>query len=192
MEPEPFATRRWTRGEYARLLECGLVREDDAIELVDGHLVVKEPQHAVHATACRLVARALDRAFTGDWDVRSGLPLAVDAESEPEPDVSVVAGGPRDYLADHPARPVLVVEVSSSRLAFDRRHKARVYARAGIAEYWIVNLTERCLEVYREPGAPAGVRDDPRYGAVSVLRPGEDVTPLAAPAARISVADLLP
>jgi Uma2 family endonuclease len=192
VEPGPVATRRWTRVEYARLLECGLVHEDDPIELIEGCLVVKEPQHAPHATACRLVARALDQAFAGDWDVRSGLPLALDTESEPEPDVSVVAGGPRDYLADHPARPVLVVEVSSSSLAFDRRHKASLYARAGIAEYWIVNLAERCLEVYRDPVPPAGPTDTWRYGGAAVLRAGEAVTPLAAPAAGIPVADLLP
>ena len=192
MEPEHVVTRRWSRGEYARLLECGLVHEDDPIELIGGRLVVKEPQHASHATACRLVTQALDRVFVGDWDVRPGLPLALDPESEPEPDVSVVIGRPRDYLADHPARPVLVVEVSLSRLAFDRRHKASLYARAGIAEYWIVNLPERCLEVFRDPVAPAGPEDDWHYGGASVLRAGETVTPLAAPAASIPIADLLP
>ena len=192
MESEHAWSRRFTRVEYAKLLECGVVHEDDPIELIEGHLVVKEPQHASHATACRLVTRALDRAFAGNWDVRPGLPLALDPESEPEPDVSVVPGGPRDYLVDHPARPVLVVEVSLSRLAFDRRHKASVYARAGIAEYWIVNLAERCLEVYREPVAPEALGDEWRYGRAAVLAASGAVTPLAAPRASIAIADLLP
>jgi Uma2 family endonuclease len=170
-------------------MDCGLLREDDPIELVAGHLVVKEPQHAAHATACRLVARALERAFAGEWDVRSRLPLALDPESEPEPDVCVVAGGPRDYAIDHPARPALVVEVSASRLAFDREDKASLYARAGIPEYWIVNLLDRRLEVYRRPAGPGAPW---RYRDVAVLDAAGEVAPLAAPAARIRVADLLP
>jgi Uma2 family endonuclease len=104
----------------------------------------------------------------------------------------VVPGEPRDYLADHPAQPVLVVEVSSSRLAFDRRHKASVYARAGIAEYWIVNLAEGCLEVYRQPVAPQRPGDEWRYGQAAVLHAGDVITPLAAPGASVPVADLLP
>ncbi|MGH7392168.1 MAG: Uma2 family endonuclease [Candidatus Rokuibacteriota bacterium] len=130
-----LATRshRWTRVEYARMLDCGLLREGDPVELVGGHLVVREPQHAPHAAATRLVVQALEAVFTGPFDVRAGLPVALDPESEPEPDVAVVRGAPRDYLEDHPARPVLVVEVAHSSLAFDRRYKASLYARAGLA-----------------------------------------------------------
>ncbi len=90
--------------------------------------------------------------------------MALDDESEPEPDISVVAGDPRDYRDAHPQRPALVVEVALSRLSFDREHKGSLYARAGIADYWIVNLPDRRVEVYRDPVPDAGAVFGWRYG----------------------------
>src|SRR5262245_2313464 len=149
MGDEAVRARRWTRTEYSRLIDAEILGPDDRLELLGGELVVKEPQHASHATAILLVIRALDRAFGPGWTVRPQLPIALDDESEPEPDVSVVRGAPRDY-PDHPLHAVLVVEVALSRLGFDRERKGSLYARAGIADYWIVNLPDRCLEIYRE------------------------------------------
>jgi Uma2 family endonuclease len=103
----------------------------------------------------------------------------------------VVRGDPRDYAAAHPADPVLVVEVALTSLDFDRTHKASLYARAGRPEYWIVNLVQRVLEVHRDPAsssAPYGWD----YRTVTTLGPGEHVSPLAAPAARSAIVDLLP
>jgi Uma2 family endonuclease len=185
-------SRRWNRVEYARLMDCGLLREGDPVELVGGHLVVKEPQHASHAAAIRLVTKALEAVFGAGWDVRAGLPIALDPESEPEPDVSVVRGGPRDYLADHPARPALVVEIASSSLAFDRRYKGSLYARAGLPDYWILNLVDRRLEVNREPLSDPAAELGWSYRKVVVLGPRDLVEPLAAPQRRVRVADLLP
>ena len=192
MDTTVVRTRRWTRLEYGRLIDCGVLREHDPIELIDGQLVVREPQHTPHAAATRLVARGLEVVFRGDWDVRAGLPVALDEASEPEPDVCVVRGGPRDYLDDHPTRPALVVEVADSSLAFDRRFKGSLYARAGLAEYWIVNLPDRCVEVYRRPVPAAAAEYGWSYRDTSVLSRGDIVAPLAAPEARISIADLLP
>ncbi len=191
---ETLATRshRWTRVDYARMLDCGLLREGDPVELVGGHLVVREPQHALHATATQLVVQALGAVFTGSFDVRAGLPVALDEESEPEPDVAVVRGAPRDYIRDHPARPVLVVEVAHSSLAFDRRSKASLYARAGLADYWIVNLIDRQLEVYREPVPNPQAEFGWAYHQVTFLHPEALVAPLALPDSGIRVADLLP
>ncbi|MBI3636376.1 MAG: Uma2 family endonuclease, partial [Candidatus Rokubacteria bacterium] len=121
---EGSRTRRWTRREYDRLIGLGVLHADEPIELLDGHLVVKEPQNPSHATAYQLVTVALRRVFGRGWDVRPGLPIALDATSEPEPDVSVVRGDPRDYRRDHPARPVLIVEVALSSLRLNRRLKA--------------------------------------------------------------------
>jgi len=185
-------SRRWNRAEYARLMDCGVLGEGDPVELVGGHLVVKEPQHTPHATAARLVVRALEAMFTAGWDVRAGLPIALDPDSEPEPDVSVVRGEPRDYLEDHPARPVLVVEVADSSLAFDRRYKGSLYARAGLPDYWIVNLVDRRLEVNREPAPDPAAEHGWSYRAVNVLVPRDIVAPLAAPRSSVRVADLLP
>jgi len=96
-------TRRWTRVEYARLIDLRLLDEDEPVELVDGELVCKEPQCARHAAAVLLVAEALRRAFGAGWQVRIQMPIALGDDSEPEPDVAVVEGGPGDFFDAHPA-----------------------------------------------------------------------------------------
>jgi Uma2 family endonuclease len=184
-------TRRWTRWEYDRLIELGVLHEDEPIELLAGRLVVREPQRTPHATATQLAADALRAAFGVGWSVRVQLPIALDDESEPEPDVAVVPGAPRDYLREHPSAPVLVVEVAHESLRADRTLKARLYARAGIADYWIVNLVDRVVEVHRAPSRPSPRRRT-GYATVQRLPAAETITPLAAPTSRISVADLLP
>lgn len=183
--------RRFTRIEYQQLIET-IFQPGERLELIDGLLVLREPQYSPHAVGTQLVLRALDRAFGAGWNVRSQLPIALDDMSEPEPDAAVVPGDPRDYRDAHPERPVLIVEVSQSRLAFDRRDKASLYARAGITDYWVVNLVDRVLEVYREPVAAPAAPYGFRYRSVTRLRPPATVTPLAAPSAAIPVADLLP
>ncbi|MEK7387019.1 MAG: Uma2 family endonuclease, partial [candidate division NC10 bacterium] len=144
-------TRRWTRQEYDRLIEIGLLQEDDPIELIEGRLVVAEPQHDPHARAVELVAEALRLALGRGWRIRVQLPLALGPDSEPEPDVSVVRGTPRDAPSGHPTTAALVVEVADSGLRLDRGPKARVYARAGIADYWIVNLIDRVRKCTGSP-----------------------------------------
>jgi Uma2 family endonuclease len=124
--------------------------------------------------------------------VRIQEPLALDQESEPEPDVAVVPGSHRDWRHAHPARATLVVEVADTSLAFDREHKGSLYARAGLADYWIVNLVDRVLEVRREPVADPAAPFGWRYAAVERLGPEALVAPLARPDARVAVADLLP
>jgi Uma2 family endonuclease len=192
MGDSTIEVRRWTRVEYERLADAEILGSLDRIELLDGHMVVKEPQASPHITAIRLVQRTLVAAFGRGWDMREQAPIALDDESEPEPDISVVAGDPRDYRDAHPRRPALIVEVALSRLALDREHKGSLYARAGIADYWIVNLPDRRVEVYRDPMPDAGAAFGWRYGRTLALRPDEHVSPLAAPAAVISVAELLP
>jgi Uma2 family endonuclease len=113
-------TRRWKRLEYERLIECGIFQPGERLELIDGLLVLREPQKPPHAVAVQLVQAALRTAFGSGWDVRGQGPIALDDDSEPEPDVSVVPGGPRDYVHAHPSHPVLVVEISLTSLRFDR------------------------------------------------------------------------
>src|SRR6185369_8172239 len=137
-----LAVHRWTRREYARLIDHGLLDEDDPIELLDGLLLVKEPQSSPHRTAVGLVAKALERAFGDGWFVQVQSPIGLDNRSEPEPDVSVIRGAPRDYVRAHPTRPALVVEVALSGLAIARGRKASAYARGGITDYWIVDLVD--------------------------------------------------
>jgi len=192
MSEPTIVTKKWTRAEYDRLAEAEILGPDDHVELLGGEIVLKEPQYSPHATGIELAARALRRAFGDGWNVRTQLPIALDDDSEPEPDVSVVPGDPRDYRDAHPAHPVLIVEVSLSRLGFDRAHKGGLYARAGMADYWVVNIPERQLEIYRDPIPDIAARFGWRYGRISSRRSDDRVSPLAVPAAEILVADLLP
>jgi Uma2 family endonuclease len=185
-------TRKWTRIEYGRLVEAEILGPEDRVELLGGHMIVKEPQYSPHATSILLVQRVLTAAFGAGWNVRAQMPVALDAESEPEPDVSVVPGDPRDYRDAHPERPALIVEVALSRLRFDREHKGSLYARAAIADYWIVNIPDQRIEVYREPVPDSTAAFGWRYGRTVTLGPNERVAPLAAPQAVILAADLLP
>jgi Uma2 family endonuclease len=186
------ALHRWTRREYARLIDHGFFDEDDPIELLDGLLLVKEPQSSPHRTAVLLVAKTLERAFGEGWFVQIQSPIGLDDRSEPEPDVCVVRGSPRDYTHAHPTRPVLIVEVARSGLSVARGRKATAYARGGIGDYWIVNLVDRVLEVHRDPARPGPARRRWGYAAVQTLDADAVMAPLSAPAARIRVADLLP
>jgi Uma2 family endonuclease len=186
------ALYRWTRRQYARLIDHGILDEDDPIELLDGLLLVKERQSSPHRTAVGLVARALERAFGDGWFVQTQSPIGLDIRSEPEPDVSVVRGSLRDYVNAHPTHPALVVEVALSGLGVARGRKAAAYARGGIADYWIVNLVDRVLEVHREPARPGPARRRWGYAVIQTLGADAVVAPLLAPAARVRVADLLP
>jgi hypothetical protein len=119
------------------------------------------------------------------------MPFDLTPYSEPLPDVGVVAGD-RDQYTDLPKTGLLVVEVSDTTLSYDRHRKGSLYAAAGFADYWIVNLVDRQLEVYRNPVSDSGEPYGFRYADTTALTPAEVATPLAAPQARIPVADLLP
>ena len=171
------------------MIDAGILHEDEPLELIEGRLVVAEPQNSPHAKAIELTADALRAAFGPGWRIRIQLPIALEPDSEPEPDVSVVAGSPRDDREDHPSHPALVVEVADTSVRLDRTVKARVYARGGIAEYWIVNLMARVLEVRRRPRRRAGRHAT--YTTVTTARAGDSIQPLAA-SRPVAVADLLP
>src|SRR6266478_4708806 len=153
---------RGTRHEYERLIDHGFLDEDDPIELLDGLLLVTQS------------------------------PIILDDRSEPEPDVAVIRGSPRDYVDKHPTHPALIVEIAQSGLRLARGRKAVAYARARIADYWIVNLIGRVLEVHREPVRPGPARRHWGYAAIETVAANATIAPLAAPSADILVRDLLP
>ncbi len=184
--------RRWTRVEYDRMVAAGVFSPGERLELIDGEVVAMTPQGSAHATAVRLVEDALRAAFGAGYDVRVQMPLALDPASEPEPDVAVVQGRPRDYRDAHPTSAVLAVEVGDTTLVYDREQKASLYARGGVAEYWILNLVDRTLEVYREPAALPDARYGWGYRVTPAYGPDDHIAPLAAPRARLRIADLLP
>ena len=185
-------TRRFTRAEYERLIDLGVFQPGEDIELIGGELMVAEPQGAPHYTAIRKTAKALEAAFGPGWEVRTEGPIGLDDESEPEPDVAVVPGAPDDYARAHPSRPALTVEVAESSLALDRQRKGSLYARAGLPDYWVLNLVDRVLEVYREPAPDSAAPFGWRYGRSEVFEVSARVTPLAAPGSSIPVSQLLP
>jgi Uma2 family endonuclease len=182
--------RRWTRDEFHRLAALGVLGEDDRVQLVDGEIVEMAPPGPRHVAGVHLVAQVLRPIFADGFMVRIQSPVAAGAYSEPEPDVAVVPGGPRDYLDDHPATAVLVVEVSDSTLGFDRQRKGPVYAAAGIPEYWILNLQDRVVEVYRDPGPDAG--GHPAYRTSLRFGSNESLAPAARPGFAIAVEETLP
>ena len=187
-------THRWTREAYDRMFDHGLFGPDERVELIDGEILEMTPIGSRHATAVQLVPRALESAFGRGFCVRAQLPLALDPRSEPEPDVAIVRGTPRDYRDFHPSPSdtVLVVEISESSLEYDRATKASLYARAQIVEYWIVNLVDGQLEVSRCPEIFADAPFGWRYSEVQTLGPGSRIAPLAAPSIVIAIDDLLP
>src|SRR5205814_4932149 len=118
-------------------------------------------------------------------------PLHLSEESEPEPDLAVVQGEPRDHVsADHPRSALLIVEVSDTSLRYDRTRKAALYAGSGIDDYWIINLIDRQLDVHRERVADDTQAHGFRYGSTRVYRSGDSIAPLAKANATIAVADL--
>lgn len=181
--------RYWTREDYYRAGELGLFRPGERLELIKGEIVTKmSPQGIPHAIAIQLCETAADAAFEGQGcHIRAQMPMTLPDDSEPEPDIAVVRGGIRDYETRHPSAVdvLLLIEVSDSTLAFDRRGKAALYAQVGIPDYWVVNLRGRQLEVRRDP-----VEDV--YQDVIVLSEAEFVSPLSLPNVSIPVTDLLP
>jgi Uma2 family endonuclease len=185
-------TRHFSRSEYERLIALGVFHPGEAIELIGGQLMVAEPQGAAHYTAIQKTARALERAFGPGWTVRTQGPIGLDEDSEPEPDVAVVPGSLDDYGRAHPSHPVLAVEVAEWSLDLDRRRKGSLYARAGLQDYWVLNLTDRILEVYREPVSDPTAPFGWRYARRETFDAAAQVTPLAAPRSSIAVSRLLP
>lgn len=190
MKPTTTTTplRRWTVDEYHRLADLGLFN-GQRVELLGGRILQMPAHRDVHAVGIGLAFAAVAPVFPGCW-TRMQLPLHLSKWSEPEPDVSVVAGQARDYLGKgHPRSALLIIEVSDTSLKLDRGPRLRRYAHAGIEDYWIVNLSDRVIEVYRKPRL-AG--PEPGYEQKMVFTVAQSISPVHAPQATIAVADLLP
>lgn len=172
---------------YFRLVDDGVLGADERVELLDGVIVAEPPMDPPHATGITLVARSLQKAVGERATVRIQSPLIAGPNSAPEPDVAIVAGSPSDYLAQHPCSALLVVEVSASSLPQDRLSKSRIYAGAAVTEYWILNLRDDCIEVFRTPDAARRV-----YGERAIAQRGDRLQVVALPDVSVAVDDLLP
>ena len=146
-------------------------------------------QKNAHYCAVEQAKKLLEDAFGPKYWVRAQATLSLGPRSVPDPDVAVVPG-PRRANAAYPTTALIVVEVSDSTLWLDRNRKAQVYAKAGIADYWIVNLVDRQAEVHRDPVSKPASGGPARYATVQICKPGEFIVPLAAPRARVAVTDL--
>lgn len=187
--PTPTSLYRMSVEKYESMVASGVFTKRDKLQLIYGYLVTRMTEYPPHAACCDGIRLSIEPMLPPGWYVRLDKPLKIPSRvSVPEPDLVVVRGSWRDYEARHPepGDVALVVEVSSSSLADDRR-LARLYAEAGIPAYWIVNLVDRQVEVHSE-ATPAG------YRANRVFRP-DDPLPFILEGherGRILVADILP
>jgi hypothetical protein len=145
--------RRWSVAEYHRFIELGILNEDDRVELLEGNVVNKMSINPRHAAAVVSLSELLIQSGIIGWHVRAQQPVTL-VDSEPEPDLVLARGTWRTYTKRHPVTSDLglIVEVSDTSLSIDRTDKGRIYAAAGIACYWVVNVVDQQIEVYTSPG----------------------------------------
>jgi len=170
--------------EYHRMIAAGILDEDERLELLEGVIVAVAPQSPAHAYCLQWLTRFLVRRLGDAYAVRPQLPLTLGERNEPEPDLTVVRAdsASKDH---HPGTAVLAIEVSGDSLRKDRRVKAAVYARFGIAEYWIVNVEARVVEVLSDPDAGDGA-----YRRTRIVTTSETLTSEALPELSFPVDEL--
>jgi Uma2 family endonuclease len=184
--------KRFTVAEYHAMIDAGVFAEDENFELLEGLIVHKMTKHPPHWIATELLRQELDALRIQGFFIHSQNPVTT-SDSEPEPDLALVRGQPRDYLAGNPdpLHAPLVIEVAESSLSQDRRWKKRIYARAGIPVYWIVNLIDRQIELYTQP---SGVAEQPDYATCQII-PADGELPVmidGREVGRLAAKDILP
>jgi Uma2 family endonuclease len=151
LAPEPI----WplTIAQFHQMIAAGILTDEDPVEFLEGLLVTKMPKNPPHRLSTQLTREYLARILPIDWFVEAQEPITIDNSSEPEPDISVIRGSRRDYSDRHPGPEDigLIIEVADATLQRDRNRKTRIYAKAGISIYWIINLVDRQIEVYSQP-----------------------------------------
>lgn len=178
--------KRWTVEDYHRMMAAGILTTDDRVELLDGQICEMGPQEPPHAANTSSFSNNLVILFAGKAWIRTQLPITIAPNSEPEPDIAVVRIDDRCYRDRHPTPEdiFLIIEISDSTFGRDRIEKAKIYARAGIAEYWIVDVKKCQVIVLREPNVDT-------YEFEQILTAGDRITPLAFPEMAIELKPLL-
>ncbi len=171
---------RWD--QYERMVESGAL-DGVRVMFIDGELVPMAAMLEPHVTGVSLTQFELQRSFGSGFYIRAQVPLR-QGNHDPEPDLAVVPGGPRDYKR-MPTAALLVVEVADSSFYYDTGKKAEIYSSAGLVDYWVLDIEDRQLIVFRDP-SPTG------YQSKQTFAETESIAPLAAPSGSIRVADLLP
>jgi Uma2 family endonuclease len=168
------------REEYERMVAAGFFR-DERVELLRGVVIEMSPQNTPHADLIEGLTQLLLPPLVGRANVRVQLPFAAGDDSMPEPDLAIVTAG--RHMHAHPDRAFLIIEVADSSLRLDRQEKAEIYARAGVPEYWVVNVAERIIERHAEPAGGT-------YARITPFRRGETLSPLAFPDVELRVDDV--
>jgi Uma2 family endonuclease len=165
--------RRFSVAEYHRLIQLGILTDEDKLELLDGYLVLKMPRNPPHDARIQKLTRLLFALLPPGWDIRVQLAVTF-GESEAEPDITLVRGTADDFESRHPgaADIGLLIEVADTSLDRDREDKGPIYADAGIETYWIVNLVDRQIEVYSSPTGPTS---NPTFNSSKIYRSGDSV-----------------
>lgn len=178
---------RFTVDEYYRMAETGILAPNARVELLEGEIVDMFPIGPFHSGVGTRLQTIFTKAGGERWIVRTQYPIHLDDDSEPQPDLALVKPREDFYTGSHPQPQdvYLLVEVADSSVHFDREEKLPVYARAGIAEFWLVNLVERKVEVFRDPSLQ-GI-----YHSVTQARHGDRIAPAAFPDAVLTVEALL-
>jgi Uma2 family endonuclease len=186
LEVVPPTKRLFTVHEYHKMGEAGILTEDDRVELIEGEIVVMPPIGEGHFGNVNRFTSLFVRKFSDQAVVHIQNPVRLGLRNEPEPDV-VLLRFREDFYAGkfpEPEDVLLLVEVADSSLAYDRKTKVPLYARAGIQEYWIVDLIHREIVVHRDPSRS-------RYRSVQQIKPGDTIAPVAFPDVSLEVANLL-
>lgn len=187
-EPLPV---RWTKKEYHYLAELGMF-EGKRTEFFEGEIIEMSTMNSPHATGLTLTDEVLREIFPTGFAFRNQMPLDFGEDFEPVPDIAVVKGRARDFKNAHPKTADLIIEISDTTLSYDRNRKASLYAKFGIQDYWILNLKNRTLEVYRRPFEDENTVYGFAYEDKLTFDETKEVSPLAMPDAKIKVADILP
>lgn len=184
--PSELPLKRWIVEDYHRMIGAGILTPDDRVELLDGQIVEMAPQNPPHASTTDESSDYLKALFAGRAKVRTQLPITLAPDSEPEPDLVIVRMDQRHYRDRHPAPEdvFLLIEIADATLQRDRTRKAKIYASAGIPDYWIVDINQQQVIVLRDPQVNA-------YQSEQILSIQAQVAPLAFPEVMISLKNLL-
>jgi Uma2 family endonuclease len=183
----PFTLRLWTVEEYHQMAEAGIFHPEERVELIAGQIIRMSAKGTAYSSAVGRIYKLLENCLGQQAWIRTEQPVVLDDFSEPEPDVAVVKLDPLDYADHHPTRSEvhLIIEVADTSLRYDRETKAKVYAKSGIADYWLLDVIDRKLHMFREP-----IQEG--YQSEVILSEEASVSPLQFPTLDIALQDILP
>jgi Uma2 family endonuclease len=179
--------RLWTVAEYHRMAEAGIFGVDERVELLAGNIIWMIAKGTAHRSAVGRTDKLLQNRLGNRAWVSIQDPITLNEQSEPEPDIAVVKVDPLDYADHHPApsEVYLIIEVANSSLQLDCETKAKAYSQAGITDYWVLDVVNRQLHVFREPTQTG-------YKNIVILAEDATISPLAFPDVQILISEMLP